>query len=195
MSRLPPRRSIHTRKTLAAMAMPVNSQRCQPSCAGQEAERGAGVVGEHQAEEARDRQLLAFAEQRDDPRLGREVERDHGDGQQQPPPPRVACAGPAVAGHRVDRCRCDGIALMQSLTCATRSGAVRRCRTGWPRSARTASGCARSAPTSARQCQQRSHLACALGVTCDRERIARHTVAADVIVTKRRSSPSEASAA
>ena len=91
---------------------------------------------------------------------------------------------------------CGGIAVMTSR--ATRSSmrtrAVRRRRTGWPRSAPHNVGCAGSAPTSARQCQHRSHF----GVGARRDRIAnaspRQRVAAEVIVTNRRSSPSAASA-
>ncbi len=57
--------------------------------ARQETERRTGVIGEHEAEKGGHRQLLSFAEQCDDPRLGGEVEHDHGGGQQQPPPPRT----------------------------------------------------------------------------------------------------------
>src|SRR4051812_39346476 len=55
-------------------------------------------------------------------------------------------------------------------------------------------GLLRSAPTSARQCQHRSHFGFALGLT-ETERLSPcSTVAADVISTNLRSSPSEASA-
>jgi len=56
-------------------------------------------------------------------------------------------------------------------------------------------GCAGSAPTSARQCQQRSHLGEVDGVTVTTSSSPSTTLTADVMVTNFRSSPSEASSA
>ena len=178
--RWPPRRSIHTMNTLADDGDAGEEPALPARRAREEAERGAGVVREHEAEEARDRHLLAFAEHARRPTpwsRGRARSR-----------PRRARASATSCGDARMRAHASSLSLRHSC-------AARRRRTGSPRSARTASDAPRSAPTSARQCQQRSHF----GLRARRDRhlrapSPRDTVAADVIITKRRSSPSDASA-
>src|SRR5262245_34379130 len=132
----------------------------------EEAERRAAVVREHEVEESRDLAYLAEAQARADRALARLVgERDH-DGDREPGRDAREAAHAKRRG----------------------SPAPKRFATQRPQ----ISGCFGSAPTSARQCQQRAHFRCLLGAA----RIASApgvTSAREVTSTKRSSSPSDRS--
>ncbi len=155
---------------------------------GEEAEGRAGVEDQHQVEEARHRDHLAAVQVRQHELLGDLVE--HADHHREDQPGQHQRQGSACVGCRAGRRHRAG---------GLRHGrALRLRRTGCSRSVRTASDARRRCRPCRRKCQQRSHFCAALGLATMRSSSAWATsdsVAAEVMVTKRRSSPRLAMAA
>ena len=158
------------------------NQRCQPPAPARKLNAAPVLYASTRLKKRRDRQLLARAERRE---------------HRAPWSPGRATIT-AAAQPRASAASVPRAARVASITASRRSGearAARRRRRGSPRSGRTASGARdrrrrrRASASSARTS------ACALGVTAIASAAPGATVAADVISTKRRSSPRLASAA
>src|SRR6266851_5503904 len=147
-----------------------------PSCGvAQKTERRTRVEREHEAEEIGQRSLLSGPQRRKHQPLGGLIGSDDGGTQDEPQPPAPGGRGArAVSGHANTRISPSPNKLATHLAQSV--------------------GCAASAPTSERQCQQRAHFTFGLGMTSIASVSPRNTFAAEVIITKRRSPPSDTSA-
>ena len=140
-ARLPPRRSSHTMTTPAAIAIAANNQRCQPPAPARKLNAAPVLYASTRLKKRRDRHVLAIAERRDDRApwsAGRAT--------------ITATASHSQRSQRGRRCDRRHHARAGHAN-ARGSPAPNRFATQRPHSV----GCAASAPTSARQCQQRSH--------------------------------------
>ena len=148
-SRLPPRCSIHSEEhRWRRPRCAAKNQRCQPPAPARKLNAAPGVVREDEAEEAGDRQFSPSRKTATIHALGDQIEHDDGE--------RDSRANATTA-------RCG----------ARHARAPRRHRRGWPRSARTASGCARVGAHVGAPMPAAFALRCALGVTRIGERVAR----------------------